>query len=344
MSEIKSSLSIVILCGGNGTRLFPLSRNELPKQFLPLTIEEKTMFEITLERAKKIEYNHLFLICNEIHSPLLEKFMKNEKNYTIITEPIGRNTTPAISIVHHLNESISLLVLSSDHIWDDTLFIDSVHYALDIVENNIVVFGINPTYPETGYGYIHYKGSNVLSFTEKPKKEIADNYLKTGEYLWNSGNFLFSKKYLEKELKQWVPDIYNTTKEVLEKSLYSKYKIELDKESFSKVRDESIDYAIMEKQKNCKVVQYKGKWSDIGSFQSLYDFLPKGKDEHVNHHNQSKIISVDSGSSFIHSKKIVSLVGVKDLCIIETDDILYIGDLKKSQEIKKVVKEYNSLR
>ena len=173
------SLSIVILCGGNGTRLFPLSRNELPKQFLPLTIEEKTMFEITLERAKKIEYNHLFLICNEIHSPLLEKFMKNEKNYTIITEPIGRNTAPAISIVHHLNESNSLLVLSSDHIWDDTLFIDSVHYALDIVENNIVVFGINPTYPETGYGYIHYKGSNVLSFTEKPKKEIADNYLKT---------------------------------------------------------------------------------------------------------------------------------------------------------------------
>lgn len=344
MSEIKSPLSIVILCGGNGTRLFPLSRNELPKQFLPLINNEKTMFEITLERTKKIKYNHLFLICNKIHSSLLEEYMKNEKNYTIITEPIGRNTAPAISIVHHLNENKFLLILSSDHIWDDTLFLNSVYQGMEILENNIVVFGIKPTYPETGYGYIQYKDLNVLSFTEKPKKEVAEDYLKNGDYLWNSGNFLFSKKYLGKELKKWVPDIYNDTKEVLHKSFYSKYKIELDKESFSKVRDESIDYAIMEKQKNCKVILYHGIWSDIGSFQSLYDFLPKEKDEHVNHHNQSKIISVDSSTSFIHSKKTVSLVGVKDLCIIETDDILYIGDLKKSQEIKKVVMEYNSLR
>ena len=337
------SLSIVILCGGNGTRLFPLSRNELPKQFLPLTQKEKTMFKITLERTKKIKYNHLFLICNENHSSLLEEYMKKEKNYTIITEPIGRNTAPAISIVHHLNESKSLLVLSCDHIWDDHLFINSVHQGLEILENNIVVFGIKPTYPETGYGYIHSKGSDVLSFTEKPKKEVAEDYFKSGDYLWNSGNFLFSKIYLENELKKWVPEIYNATKEVLHKSLYSKNKIELEKESFSKVRDESIDYAIMEKQKNCKVILYQGKWSDIGSFQSLYDFLPKNEDGHVNHHNQSNIISVDSRNSFIHSKKIVSLVGVKDLCIIETDDILYIGDLKKSQDIKKVVKEYNSL-
>lgn len=338
------SLSIVILCGGNGTRLFPLSRNELPKQFLPLTEKEKTMFEITLERAKKIKYNHLFIICNEIHSSLVEEYMKTEKNYTIITEPIGRNTAPAISIVHHLNESKSLLVLSSDHIWDDHLFINSVHQGLEMLENNIVVFGIKPTYPETGYGYIHYKGSNVLSFTEKPKKEVAEKYFKNGNYLWNSGNFLFSKNYLEKELKKWVPEIYNTTKEVLHKSLYSKYKIELEKESFSKVRDDSIDYTIMEKQRNCKVILYDGRWSDIGSFQSLYDFLPKNEDGHVNHHNQSNIISVDSRNSFIHSKKLVSLVGVEDLCIIETDDIIYIGDLKKSQEIKKVVKEYNSLK
>lgn len=336
---LNKSLSILILCGGSGTRLFPLSRNELPKQFLPLTNKEKTMFEITLERAKKIKYNHLFIICNELHLSLVNSFMKNEKKYTIITEPIGRNTAPAISIVNHLNESESLLIVSSDHIWDDNLFIQSVHQGLKILDNNIVVFGIKPTYPETGYGYIHYKDNNVISFTEKPKKEIAEEYFKSGEYVWNSGNFLFSKNYLDNELNKWVPEIYNATKEVLHRSLYSKYKIELDKESFSKVRSESIDYAIMEKQEKCKVILYNGKWSDIGSFQSLYDFLPKNEDGHVNHHNQSKIISVDSHNSFIHSKKIVSLVGVEDLCIIETDDIIYIGDLKKSQEIKKVVEK-----
>jgi len=332
-------MDILILCGGNGTRLFPLSTSNIPKQFLPLTDKEKTMFEITLERSKKIDYHHLFIICNELHSSLIENMMEKEKNYTIITEPIGRNTCPAISIISHLSESKSLLVLSSDHIWNDELFLKSIQEGEEILENKMVVFGIKPTYPETGYGYIHYKENKVVSFTEKPKKEIAEEYYKSGKYVWNSGNFLFSLDYLRNELKQWVGDIYHDTKEVLHHSLYSKYKIQLDRETFEKVRDESIDYGIMEKQKDCKVILYKGEWNDIGSFQALYDYLPKGEDGHVNHHNQSNIISIDSKNSFIHSKKVVSLVGVEDLCIIETDDILFIGDLKKSQEIKKVVQK-----
>lgn len=332
-------MDILILCGGNGTRLFPLSTSKIPKQFLPLTDKKKTMFEITLERAKKIEYNHLYIICNEIHTSLIENFMKEEKKYTIITEPIGRNTCPAISILSHLSESKLLLVLSSDHIWEDNLFLESVQRGKEIIGNQMVVFGIQPTYPETGYGYIHYKGNKVLSFTEKPKEEIAEEYFKSGEYVWNSGNFLFSLESLRNELKQWVGDIYMDTKEVLHRSLYSKYKIELDRERFEKVRDESVDYAIMEKQKECKVILYKGQWSDIGSFYELYKYLPKDINEHVNHHNESKIISIDSKNSFIHSKKVVSLVGVEDLCIIDTENVLYIGDLKKSQDIKKVVQK-----
>ena len=145
---------------------------------------------------------------------------------------------------------------------------------------------------------------------------MVENYL-----LASHGNRIlyFLQKYFSKSYKK---HLYNDTKEVLHKSFYSKYKIELDKESFSKVRDESIDYAIMEKQKNCKVILYHGIWSDIGSFQSLYDFLPKEKDEHVNHHNQSKIISINSSTSFIH-KKIVSLVGVKDDVLLK-QTIFYI--------------------
>lgn len=330
-------MDILILCGGNGTRLFPLSRTELPKQFLPLTEKEKTMFEITLDRTRKIEYEHLYIICNEKHFSLIENIMKGEKNFTIITEPIGRNTCPAISIISHLSSSKSLLVLSSDHIWDDNLFIKIVKDAKEILHGTMVVFGIQATYPETGYGYIHYKENKVLSFVEKPEETIAKQYYESGEYVWNSGNFLFSLDFLRLELKKWVEDIYYGTKMVLEKSLSSKNKIQLPLENFQIIRDQSIDYSIMEKQKDCKIILYRGKWSDIGSFQALYDFLPKDENGHVNHHNESKIISLESKNSFLHSKKNVCLIGIEDLCIIDTQDILFIGDLKKSQEIKKIV-------
>ena len=270
-------MDIVILCGGNGTRLFPLSQKELPKQFLPLTDKEKTMFEITLERTKKMEFNHLFIICNDIHGSIVEDLMRNEKNYTIITEPIGRNTCPAISIVSHLSESKSLLVVSSDHIWNDALFLESVQKGKEMVDQTIVVFGIKPLYPETGYGYIHYRENDVISFVEKPGREVAERYYKSGEYVWNSGNFLFSLEYLRDELEYWVGDIYRDTKEVLHKSKYSKNKIQLDKEMFEKVRDLSIDYGIMEKQKECKVILYEGEWNDIGSFQDHLIIYRKGK-------------------------------------------------------------------
>lgn len=329
-------MDIVILCGGNGTRLFPLSRSTIPKQFLNLTHPEKTMFELTVERAKKIKYNHLYIICNEIHLSLVKQQLSNLNNFTIITEPTSRNTCAAISVISQISNMSSFLVLSSDHVWEDDIFANEICNAQTILDNKIVIFGVKPTYPETGYGYIHFSGNNVLQFVEKPSLELAKSYLERGTYLWNSGNFLFDRKFLKEQLQIHANDIFQKTSETLQASIFVKNVLHLDAAIFSQVRNESIDYGIMEHQKECRVIQYSGTWNDIGSFLALYDYLPKDENQNV-FQNQTSNISIDSLQNFVSSTKKVALLNVENLCIVETDDILYIGDLKKSQEIKKIV-------
>lgn len=329
-------MDIVILCGGNGTRLFPLSRSSIPKQFLRLTHPEKTMFELTVERAKKIKYNHLYIICNEIHLSLVKEQVLNLENFTIITEPVSRNTCAAISIVSQVSKMSSFLVLSSDHIWDDNVFTEAVCDAQNILDNKMVIFGIKPTYPETGYGYIHFSENNVLKFVEKPSLERAKSYLEKGTYLWNSGNFLFESKFLKEQLQKHTSDIFQKTSETLQASILKDNVIHLDAATFSQVRNESIDFGIMEHQKECRVIPYSGIWNDIGSFLALYDYLPKDENQNV-FQNKSDNISIESMQNFVCSSKKVALLNVDNLCIVETDDILYIGDLKKSQDIKKIV-------
>lgn len=333
-------MDIVVLCGGSGTRLFPLSRNDTPKQFLHLVDEKKSMFQMTLERANKIEKkNHIFIVCNKNHLNLVKEQTKNLNNYTIVSEPIGRNTAPAICIISHLSKSKEFLVLSSDHIWDDTVFCDSVKEAHCINKDKIVVFGIYPTHPETGYGYLHYEGNQLKKFVEKPCLEKAQKFLIEGNYLWNSGNFLFDTNFIQMEFQKHCSDIYTQTKNVLFHSVLEENVIHLDKTEFLKVRDESIDYAIMERQQDCGVVPYKGNWSDIGSFSSLFDISEK--DENNNVFDGDNIISYQSFGNLVKTtnKKIVCLSDVENLIVIETNDVLYIGDLKKSQNVKKIVEK-----
>lgn len=331
-------IDIVILCGGNGTRLFPLSRKKTPKQFLNLVDENKSMFQMTLERADKIENRgHLYIVCNREHFYLVLEQVKNVKNYTIVTEPVGRNTAPAICIVGLLCKSKYFLVLSSDHIWDDLVFGKSVENAQNINNEKIVVFGIHPTHPETGYGYLHYEGNQLKKFVEKPCLEKAQKFLRQGDYLWNSGNFLFHTGYIQKEFNTHCPDIVKQAETVLSCSVFLDNIIHLDKKEFSQIRDESIDYAIMEHQKTCSVVPYKGTWSDIGSFSSLYDISKK--DENHNVLDGDNIISFQSSGNLVKTtnKKIICLSNVENLTVVETDDVLYIGDLQKSQNVKKIV-------
>jgi len=334
-------LNIVIMCGGNGTRLWPLSREKLPKQFLNLTSKEHTMFQLTCLRVKDLDYHELIVICNEQHMFIAKQQLEelNIKNYKLVGEPFGKNTCAAIATSCKLthNES-NLLIMSSDHIWDDKTFIESVNRGLQLVNDGIVVFGIKPSYAETGYGYLNYSGDNLIKFVEKPNKETAEEYLKSGNYLWNSGNFLFSNKMMTNELKSHANDIYEAVTNTLDNSGdLSKDEIKLNKEYFKDVNDESIDYAVMEHHKNGKVTSYEGYWSDIGSFKSLHDHLDKDKDGNV---LDGDIKCIDTTNSLIQSEnKLVTTLGINNLIVIDTRDTLFIADKERSQDVKLFVKD-----
>ena len=193
------NLNIVIMCGGSGTRLWPLSRKLLPKQFLKLTDKDKTMFQLSCLRVQSLHYDNLLIICNQEHFFIAEKQIEELgiTNYLIVGESEPKNTAPAIATsCQLLPEDCNILVISSDHVFDDELFCACVKKGLQQLHIGIVTFGIKPTFPSTGYGYIKYQSehevNHLLKFIEKPQLEVAQEYLKSGDYLWNSGNFLFN--------------------------------------------------------------------------------------------------------------------------------------------------------
>lgn len=333
-------LNILIMCGGSGTRLWPLSRESLPKQFLNLTKKDLSMFQITCLRAKKIKFNNLYVICNQQHIFLAKKQLDDLsiKNYKIIGEPFGKNTAAVIACTSLLSDIDSnILVMSSDHMWADEVFKISVEEGLHYCKESIVTFGIVPNYPETGYGYLHYKNNNLISFIEKPNLNKAKEYLENGDYLWNSGNFLFSNKVIKDEFKKNANDIYESVEETIKHSDSHLSEFVLNPENFIQVRSESIDYAIMEKHQNGKVIPYNGLWSDIGSFKSLYDFKNKDSKNNV---LDGDIHCIDTTNSFIKSDKLVATIGINNLSIIDTPDVLFIGDIDRSQEVKKFVSKF----
>ena len=334
-------LNVVIMCGGNGTRLWPLFREKLPKQFLKLTSKEFTMFQLTCLRVKNLKYNKLIVICNEQHMFLAKQQLQelNINNYQLIGEPFGKNTCAAIATACKVsNDNSNLLVMSSDHIWDDNKFIESVNNGLKLINLGIVVFGVKPSYAETGYGYLNFDGNNLIKFVEKPDIIKAKEYLKSGGYLWNSGNFLFSKKMMTNELKSHANDIYEAVSKTLKESgNLNNLEIKLNKDHFKNVRDESIDYAVMENHKTGKVVLYDGYWSDIGSFKSLHDHLSKDNKGNV---LDGDVRCIDTTNSLIQSEnKLVTTLGVDNLVVIDTRDTLFIADKERSQDVKLFVKD-----
>jgi mannose-1-phosphate guanylyltransferase/mannose-6-phosphate isomerase len=329
------------MCGGSGTRLWPLSREKLPKQFLKLTDKDHTMFQLTCLRVADLQYDCLYVICNEQHMFLAKKQLEdlNIKNFKLVGEPFGKNTCAAIATACNLsNLESNLLVMSSDHIWDDKKFIESVNRGLKLLNDGIVVFGIKPSYAETGYGYLKYDGDNLECFVEKPNKELAEEYLKDGSYLWNSGNFLFSNKMMRNELEKHALDIFNTVNLTLDNSGdLSKNEIKLNNNKFKEVRDESIDYAVMENHKTGKIVMYDGYWSDIGSFKSLHDHLGKDNNGNV---LDGDVKCIDTKNSLIQSdNKLVTTLGVENLVVVDTRDTLFIADKERSQDVKLFVKD-----
>lgn len=335
----------LILCGGYGSRLWPLSRKYTPKQFLCFD-SEYSLFQNTAIRNRELCQSTLIILGEDHYfqgKDQLEDIGINDVSF--MSETIGRNTAPAIALgAMSVPADEILLVTPSDHrIANTAAYSEAVKKAVDLAENgNIVTFGIHPEYPETGYGYIEADGEVVSAFKEKPDAETAARYIEQGNYYWNSGMFCMKAGVFLGELNKFRPDIYDACAAV-----YADFKNSdsdmLPKEGMLQIPKESIDYAVMEKTDLVRVVPCDIGWADLGSIDSLYDKLDKNSDSNVVL-NDGRVLSRDSSNNLvIGSGKTISLIGVDDLNIVETDDALLVTKRGASQDVKTVVDELELL-
>lgn len=341
----------VIMVGGTGSRLWPLSRELYPKQFLNIHGNE-SMLQTTVKRLHGLNHLDPLLICNEEHRFIVKEqlLLVNQAHSGIILEPFGRNTAPAIALAAfnamEKEQDPILLVLAADHVIAD---VDAFHKAVtqaipEAEEGKLVAIGVTPSHPETGYGYIKaFKSANnvyaISAFVEKPTLEMAQTYIDSGDYYWNSGMFLFrASRYLE-ELKQFQTDIYTQCKKALNGTKKQFEFISIDKEAFSACPSDSIDYAVMEKTKNAVVVPMNAGWSDIGSWAALWDNFDKDEDGNV---HQGDVLSFDTKDSLIRSDdKLIVTIGLENVVVINTKDAVLVAAKDKVQEVKKVVAHLN---
>ena len=338
----------IIMAGGSGTRLWPLSRSLYPKQFLSL-INENSLLQETLKRLDGLNCLPPVIVSNNEHRFIVAEQLRQfgVDDFQIILEPVGRNTAPAVALAAlkslEFHGDHDMLVLAADHAIQD---IEAFHAAVlaaeqESVDNKLVTFGIVPTKPETGYGYIK-KGEQVKnsvfkvnSFVEKPDLETAKNYLEQKCYLWNSGMFMFKASVYLDELKKFRPDILAACKESLSSASTDLDFIRLNSDVFAECPDESIDYAVMEKTQDCVVIPLDADWSDIGSWTSLWEISEKDEHENVSH---GDVINYNSRNNYIYSEgSLISTVGVNNLIIVQTKDALLVAQQDNVQDIKKIV-------
>jgi mannose-1-phosphate guanylyltransferase len=342
------SLMAVFLAGGSGTRLWPLSRSSHPKQFLALHGED-TMLQATVKRLAGLDVESLVTICNEEHRFFVaEQLREIDKLGTIILEPVGRNTAPAIALAAmQAKEDDVLLVLSADHvIQDETAFVKDVSNAMELAEaGNLVTFGIVPTEPHIGYGYI--KGGNeygcgfkVDKFVEKPSYDIAQDYFSSGSYYWNSGMFMFKAGRYLKELNKFRPDIYDACKSSIDKGETDLDFFRVNKQEFEACPSESVDYAVMESTSDAVVVPISVGWSDIGSWSSLWDISDKDDDGNSIH---GDVILHNSSNSYVRTDgKLIAAIDVSDLVIVSTKDVIMVAHKNSVQDVKIITEKLKS--
>ena len=343
----------VIMAGGTGSRLWPLSRQLNPKQFLRLTDDHQSMLQLTVARLDGLESADPLLICNEEHRFLAAEQMRQSgyEDARIILEPCGRNTAPAIALAalqlakatgEEADDPL-MLVLAADHLIQDVpAFQNGIARAVPLAqEGKLVTFGIVPGHAETGYGYIQRgpelaEGSfQVSRFVEKPDQKTAEEYLSSGDYLWNSGMFIFGARQYLAELEKHRPDILAICQAAFDGASEDLHFTRINESIFAECPEDSVDYAVMEKTDNAAVVSLDAGWSDIGSWSALWDVSDKDQNDNT---FTGDVIAQDTERTLVRAdSRLVATVGVKDLVIIETKDALLVAHKDKVQDVKKVV-------
>lgn len=344
----------IIMAGGSGSRLWPLSRQLNPKQFLPLADTDLSMLQATIQRLEGLGAGLPQLICNEQHRFLAAEQLRllGMEQASILLEPVGRNTAPAIALAALQActeaEDPILLVLAADHLIQDVpAFQASIQTALPLAKaGKLVTFGIVPTHPETGYGYIEQGaavgegGFAVSRFVEKPDLATARDYLAGGNYFWNSGMFMFrASRYLE-ELERFRPDILAACRLALAGGSQDMHFTRVDAAAFAACPEDSIDYAVMERTDDAVMVALDAGWSDIGSWSALWDVSAKDQQGNV---FKGDVLDQNSRNSYVHAdSRLVATVGVDDLIIVETKDAVLVAHKDHVQDVKKIVEQLKS--
>lgn len=328
----------IILCGGSGTRLWPISRTLMPKQFVQI-FDNRSLFQLTVMRNQQACSSQMIVSNAEQYFLAVDQLAQlHVTKNSFLLEPVGRNTAPAIALAcMALNPDEIVLVTPSDHlIKDEKAYLEVLKIAKEQATlNNLVTFGITPSYPETGFGYIEAAGLDVKSFREKPDAKTAQAYIDAGNYYWNSGMFCFKAGLFLDELEKYSPEIYNTAKTAYDNAPKDS-QIRITHNDMAAIPEDSIDYAVMEKSNCVKVIPSDIAWSDLGSFDALYDELPKNGDGNTaNPHH----ISIDSHNNLILAHKTIATIDINDLIIIDTEDALLISKKGSSQKVKEVVAE-----
>ncbi|MFD2165567.1 mannose-1-phosphate guanylyltransferase/mannose-6-phosphate isomerase [Thalassotalea euphylliae] len=343
-----ANLYPAIMCGGSGTRLWPLSRKLFPKQFISL-VNDTSMLQDTINRLPNGCEKPLF-ICNEEHRfSVAEQVLALGAKGDILLEPEGRNTAPAVALAAFQalskDPEAILLVLAADHVISNT---SAFHQAIETaykatLTDKLVTFGIVPDKPETGYGYIKFGDTDnsgvapVEKFVEKPNLTTAETYLASGNYLWNSGMFMFKASVYLEELKTFNPNIYSACEQSMSDSQTDLDFIRPNKDAFLTSPDDSIDYAVMEKTASAVVVPLDAGWSDVGSYSALWEASKQDDNGNV---QRGDVLTHNTNNSYLHSEdKLIATVGVNNIVVIDTPDAVMVADKNQVQDVKAIVNQ-----
>lgn len=339
----------LIMAGGRGERFWPKSRQSLPKQFLSLTDDGKTMIQLTVERILPlVELKDIFIATNHDYKHLVKEQLPDLPESNIICEPVGRNTAPCVGLgaIHIAKkyEDAVMFVLPSDHLIKyNSIFLKTLSDAADVAMqgDNLVTIGITPDVPETGYGYIKFQPDNMLGrayaverFVEKPDRETAKEYLETERYLWNSGMFIWKVSTILDNFKNYLPDIFHRF-ETISGALETPDEVQVLEREFSAMESISVDYGIMEKTKNIYILSGSFGWDDVGSWLAVGRIKKSNEFGNVIGGN---VVTVDTKNSIIQGgDKLIAMVGLQDVIVVDTEDALLICNKDSAGDIKKVL-------